>query len=124
MHDAGLGDRLGPGLRDAPGRPLSPSQTTMSTSRVPRFLISVRIRSQYLALAVAVLPGPQARRGNAQHGVNGPVGHLPVPDLDVDHVDEQHCVDRIQRAGECHSTSPSSTRSVIVEMVSRETSAP
>ena len=31
------------------GSPLSPSQTSMHTSRTPRFLISVRTRSQYLA---------------------------------------------------------------------------
>jgi len=35
----------------ASGRPLSPSQTTMQMSRTPRFLISVRTRSQYLAEA-------------------------------------------------------------------------
>jgi hypothetical protein len=35
----------------ASGRPFSPSQTSMHTSRVPRFLISVRTRSQYLAEA-------------------------------------------------------------------------
>ena len=33
----------------ASGRPLSPSQTSMSTSSTPRFLISVRTCSQYLA---------------------------------------------------------------------------
>ena len=33
----------------ASGRPLSPSQTTMQQSVVPRFLISVKTRSQYLA---------------------------------------------------------------------------
>ena len=43
-------------------RPFSPSQTTISTSLVPRFLISAQTRSQYLApYAVAVLPGPQAQ---------------------------------------------------------------
>ena len=33
----------------ASGSPFSPSQTTMSTSRVPRFLTSASTRSQYLA---------------------------------------------------------------------------
>ena len=33
----------------ASGSPFSPSQTTISTSLVPRFLISGQTRSQYLA---------------------------------------------------------------------------
>jgi hypothetical protein len=33
----------------ASGSPFSPSQTTIRTSRVPRFLISEQTRSQYLA---------------------------------------------------------------------------
>ena len=33
----------------ASGRPFSPSQTSMHTSRTPRFLISDKMRSQYLA---------------------------------------------------------------------------
>ena len=33
----------------ASGSPFSPSQTTITTSLVPRFLISVQTRSQYLA---------------------------------------------------------------------------
>jgi len=33
----------------ASGTPLSPSQTTINTSRTPRFLISIRARSQNLA---------------------------------------------------------------------------
>jgi hypothetical protein len=35
----------------APGRPLKPSQTSMLTSRTPRFLISDKTRSQYFAEA-------------------------------------------------------------------------
>ena len=35
----------------ASGRPLRPSQTSMHTSRTPRFLISESTRSQYLAEA-------------------------------------------------------------------------
>ena len=35
----------------ASGRPLSPSQTSMHTSRTPRFLISDKTLSQYFAKA-------------------------------------------------------------------------
>jgi hypothetical protein len=40
---------LSPTVLTASGRPLSPSQTSMHTSRTPRFLISDRTRSQYFA---------------------------------------------------------------------------
>src|SRR6266700_7980618 len=45
-------------------------------------------------LAVAPAVG-----GDAQHGVDGPVGDMAVSDLDVDDVDEQHCLDHVQRPG-------------------------
>jgi hypothetical protein len=45
------------------------------------------------------------------------------PDLDVDRVDEDHRVDRVQGPVR-HSVMPSTTFSVIVEMVWRDTCAP
>jgi hypothetical protein len=55
------------------------------------------------ALAVAVLAGPQAQhvplavRGDADRGVDGPVGDLAVADLHVDDIDEQDRIHRVQR---------------------------
>ena len=49
MHHAGLGDRWGQTAEIASGKPVRPSQTTMSTSPTRRFLISVSTCSQSLA---------------------------------------------------------------------------
>jgi hypothetical protein len=55
------------------------------------------------ALAVAVLPGPQAQdvpltvRGDPDGQVDRPVGDLALADLDLDLVDEHGRVDRVQR---------------------------
>jgi hypothetical protein len=77
----------------------------MHTSRTPRFLISDRTRSQYLApFPVAVLPGPQAQHvtpavhGDAQRQVDGPAGDLALADLHVNGIDEQDRVNGVQRA--------------------------
>jgi hypothetical protein len=57
------------------------------------------------ALAVAMLPGPQpedvalAVGGDPEHHLDGPAGDLPVADLDVDDVNEQHRVHRIEPPG-------------------------
>jgi hypothetical protein len=65
------------------GSPVNPSQTTMSTSFTPRFLISVSTCSQY---SVA---------GDRERKVVGPVGDdLPIADLQVDRIDEDHRIDR------------------------------
>ena len=81
----------------ASGSPFSPSQTTISTSRVLRLLISEQTRIQYFTtLPVAVLPGPQAQHvalavhGDPQGEVDGPVGDLALADLHIDGVDENH----------------------------------
>ena len=90
----------------ASGRPLSPSQTTMHTSLVPRFLISDRTRIQYFApFPVAVLPGPQAQHvalavhGDAQRQVDGPVRDLALADLHVNGIDEHDGINGIREAG-------------------------
>jgi hypothetical protein len=55
------------------------------------------------ALAVAVLAGPQpqdvplAVHGDAQRQVDGPVSDLPLTDLHLDGIDEEHRIDRVQR---------------------------
>jgi hypothetical protein len=51
VHHARLGIACGHTALMASGRPVRPSQTTMHTSATPRFLISVRTCSQYLAPA-------------------------------------------------------------------------
>ena len=86
----------------ASGRPFSPSQTTMHTSSTPRFLISVRTWSQYLAPSppspahrprMSRWPSTVTRQGH----VDRPVGDLAVADLHVDGVDEDDRVDRVER---------------------------
>jgi hypothetical protein len=55
------------------------------------------------ALAVAVLPGPQAQHvalavhGDAPGQADGPVGDLALPDFHINGIDENYRVDRIQR---------------------------
>jgi hypothetical protein len=57
------------------------------------------------ALAVAVLPGPQAQdvpfpvRGDPQGQVERPVGDLALADLHLDRVDEHDRVNRVERPG-------------------------
>ncbi len=51
MDYAGLHDGLLQTVLTASGSPFSPSQTTISMSRVPRFLISEQTRIQYFAKA-------------------------------------------------------------------------
>jgi endonuclease len=57
-------------------------------------------------------------------GLDGPVGHLAVTDLDHDGVDEHQRIHTRSSGRICHSDISSRIRSVIREMVSRETSAP
>src|SRR3954454_8213246 len=96
----------------ASGSPVRPSQTTMSTSFTPLFLISVRTCSQYFAPSPTCppvtrggLPGPQpedvaaALAGHRERDVDRSVGDLPVADLHVDRVDEHHRIDRLSSIG-------------------------
>src|ERR1039458_549260 len=82
----------------ASGRPFSPSQTSMHTSRTPRFLISDKTPPELGSFPVAVLPGPQSQHvtlpihGDAQGQVDRPVRDLPLPDLHINGVDENHRV--------------------------------
>jgi hypothetical protein len=86
----------------ASASPVSPSRTRMQQSCVPRFLISVSTCSQYLAPCP---PSPAHRGedvafavyGDRERDVDGPVGDLPVTDLDADRVDKNHRIDRVQR---------------------------
>src|SRR6266568_227454 len=86
----------------ASGRPFSPSQTTISTSRVPRFLISEQTRSQYFAPSPSPCSRPQSQHvtlpvhGDAQGQVDRPVRDLALADLHVNGVDENHRVYRIE----------------------------
>src|SRR2546430_15198255 len=83
----------------ASGRPLSPSQTTMHTSATPRFLSSVNICNQNFAPSP---PSPAHKAQNVAGALNGdrqghvdrPVGDLPIADLHVHRVPEDHRIDR------------------------------
>jgi hypothetical protein len=61
------------------------------------------------ALSVAVLAGPQPEHvagavdGDRERDVDRPVSHVPVPDLHVHTVNEDHRIDRIQRPARCES---------------------
>jgi hypothetical protein len=66
---------------------------------------------------------PLQRRRLGGGGVDGPVGDLPVADLDLDRVDDSTGY-TASRGRDCQAARPSNTRSVMVEMVCRETSVP
>ena len=83
------------------GSPLRPSQTTKNTSLTPRLRRSVRTLIQNLAPSPPV-PAHKprmsfSRQGDPDRRVDGPVGDLPVADLDDDRVDEHRRVDLVQR---------------------------
>ncbi len=113
------------------GRCFRPSHTTISTSCTPRFFSSDNTRSQYFAppsrrrARRPIIRGCRRCRPQSppHHDVDRPVGHVAVADRDVDAVDEQHRIHRVQRPV-LHSAMPSITRSVIVEIVCLDTSAP
>ena len=89
-------------VADRVGQALQPVADDHAARRsTPRFLISVSTCSQYLAPSP---PSPahsprMSRRpshGDRQRDVDRPVGDLPVADLHVDRVDEDHRVDRVE----------------------------
>ncbi len=87
----------------ASGRPLNPVADQHAHVPDPPVL-DLREDPQPVpgALPVAVLPGPQAQGvplavdRHAQGQVDGPVRDLALADLDVDRVNEQRRVDRVQ----------------------------
>ena len=130
MHDARLGDGLRPDRADGLGEAFEPvadhhehvaGAAAADLGEDPQPVLG--------AFAVAVLPGPQpqdvplAVGGYPQRDVDGPVGDLAVADLDMDGVQEQDRVNRVQRPG-LPFGQPSSTRSVMALIVSRDTWAP
>ena len=74
-------------------------------------------------------PGPQpedvllAVEGDADRGLDGPVGDLPIADLHHDRVHENRRVDLVEGRC-CHDCMYRDTLSVILEIVSRGTDAP
>src|SRR3954471_10806901 len=136
MDDAGLGDRLRPDRADwvrEPAQPVADDHEHVVHASVLDLGEDVQPVLRALADLPAGhrggLPGPQpedvaaALAGHGERDVDRSVGDLPVADLHVDRVDEYHRIDRVQRRF-CHSAMPSTTLSVIVEMVWRDTSAP
>jgi hypothetical protein len=97
---------LGPDLGDRVGQALEPvADHHQHVTGAAVLDLGQHPQPVLRALAVAVLPGPQAHDvalavgGDAEDDVDGPVGHVAVADLDVDDVDEQHRVNRVQRPG-------------------------
>jgi hypothetical protein len=132
MDDAGLHDRFLPDGVHRVGQALE--AVADQHAHVPHAaVLDLREDPQpeLGALAIAVLPGPQAQHvtlavhGDTQSQVDRPVSDLALPDLDVNGVDEHDSVNRPGSSGLlCHSAMPSITRSVIVLIVCFETSAP
>src|SRR5438046_10715230 len=83
------------------GRPLRPSQTTKNTSRTPLLRKSVSTPSRTSRPHPGA--GPQTEdvllpgQGDADRGVDGPVGDLPISDLDHHRVDEHRRADAVER---------------------------
>lgn len=71
---------FGQTVSTASRRPLSPLQTSIRTSFTPRFLVSVRTRSQFLAPSPPHRSriSPSALGGDGQGHMDGPVGHDSV----------------------------------------------
>ena len=79
-----------------------------------------RIRRSSGIPRVACIP---AVHPDADGGVDGPVGHLPVPHLDHDRVDED-CDIPASRGRAAQSCISATTVSVILEIVSLDTDGP
>src|SRR6516162_587295 len=88
-------------LPTTPGSPFSPPHQEEHVPHTAVLQVGEHAHPEPGALAAGA--GPQAQhvltavRGDAYGGVDGPVGHLAVPDLDHDGVDEDRRVHRIQR---------------------------
>ena len=102
VHDAGLHDRLRPGVAHHLGQALQPvadHEEHVPDAPVPQ----VRQHAHPELGALPAGPGPQAQdvlltsEGDADGSVDRPVGDLPVPHLDHDRVDEDGRVDLIER---------------------------
>src|SRR5450755_3953126 len=105
MNDAGLHDGLLPHGADRVGQAFQP--VADHHAHVPdTAVLDFRQDPQpeLGSFPVAVLPGPQSQHvalpvhGHAQRQVDGPVRDLTLPDLHHDRVDEDHRVNRVQRA--------------------------
>jgi hypothetical protein len=106
VDDAGLGDRGRPHRGDGVGQAgQAVADHDAHIGHTAVLDLGKHPQPVLGTLTVAVLAGPQAQdvplaiHGHAQGDVDGPVGDVAVADLDVDGVDEQHRVDRVQRPG-------------------------
>jgi len=102
VQDAGLDPGIGPRGGDGVGQALEP--VAHHDAHVgDAAVLDLGQHGQPELGALAAVPGPQAQdvplavHGDADHHVDGPVGNLPVADLDHDGVHEQHRVDAIER---------------------------
>ena len=104
MNDACLDDGERPCTPHCLGQPFQP--VTYHEEHIPdTAVLQVGEHAHPEPGALAAGAGPQAQhvlaavRGDADGGVDGPVGHLAVADLDHDGVDEDGRIHRIQRPG-------------------------
>jgi hypothetical protein len=102
VNDAGLRDGLRPDLPDRLGQALQP--VADDHERVVQAAVAQlgeHVRPELGTLAA--VPDPQAQDVAAALGrdtdnnIDGTVGDFPIPDLDVDRVDEQDGVNRVER---------------------------
>jgi hypothetical protein len=102
VHDAGLDDGLRPGVADHLGQALEPvADHEEHVPDAPVAQVGEHAHPELGALPAGA--SPQAEdvflpgQGDADGGVDGPVGDLPVPDLHHDGVDEDRRIDLIER---------------------------
>ena len=114
----------------ASGRPLSPSQASMHTSRTPRFLVSGKTRSQYLAPSPS--PCSPARRPGTSRppsAVTPSARQTGRPAARPSRIFTLTASMKITAYTEpsgrlCHSARPSMTRPAMAVIACFETSAP
>ena len=108
MDDAGLHDGLWPDIADDLGQPLQPV-ADQEEHVFDAAVAQVGEHGHPELRAFSALPGPQpedvafAVQADTDGGVDGPVGDLPVTDLDHDRVDEDRGVDLAVSSGRCES---------------------
>ena len=121
-----LHDRLRPDVVDRLGQPFE----AVADDDADILDAAVEDLAQHLVPvlgAFRAIAGPEAEdvplalEGDADDGVDRPVGDLAVPDLDPDRVNEHNRVDRVERPL-CQAAISSRTRSVIRLIVSFDTS--
>lgn len=113
VDHAGLHDRFRPHLADCVGQPFEPVADHDARVRDAAVLqLGEDLQPELGALAAVTGPQAQDVPGaldlDCQGQVDRPVGDLPVADLHVHRIQEDHRVDRVQGAGSATRSCPRS----------------